>query len=393
MATLVLTTRAETLEASRRSSTVSTTASFQTAPLASASTSTRSRSSSVNTIPAPKANGSALGGSSPTWNVTMEETVRYGEFAADEAAPASPNGGGQDVHALEYAVHFTNEPLAKTDTLTPPAPSFPSLSSQPSNSTLATTVRQQPSRSYTTGDHVLAPLSTETAGTILSARPPRPVKLSQTSADSQVQEIVISVPTSSAKPSPDPATLLHPSSAAVVSIRPTRRNTTGSALPLAGSSKSGRSTKSNFTSTAPQIYDPDLDADIQRQAEQIRRERKQRELEEAEEAQAHATGKKGHHSRTGSAGTKSLEEWKPIVGNVVGEGHVNYILMYNMLTGIRVAVSHVIPFSSTGPLALTGRLTSRIAAPSGLPMSSKTQTPAHRRGLYRTAQVQFRRHW
>ena len=30
---------------------------------------------------------------------------------------------------------------------------------------------------------------------------------------------------------------------------------------------------------------------------------------------------------------------KPVVGNLIGEGHVNYVLMFNMLTGIRVAVS------------------------------------------------------
>ena len=28
-----------------------------------------------------------------------------------------------------------------------------------------------------------------------------------------------------------------------------------------------------------------------------------------------------------------------MVGNLIGEGHVNYVLMYNMLTGIRTAVS------------------------------------------------------
>ena len=27
------------------------------------------------------------------------------------------------------------------------------------------------------------------------------------------------------------------------------------------------------------------------------------------------------------------------MGNVIGEGHANYVLMYNMLTGIRIAVS------------------------------------------------------
>ena len=34
-------------------------------------------------------------------------------------------------------------------------------------------------------------------------------------------------------------------------------------------------------------------------------------------------------------------EWKPVVGHIAGEGHVTYILMYNMLSGIRVAVSYV----------------------------------------------------
>lgn len=36
---------------------------------------------------------------------------------------------------------------------------------------------------------------------------------------------------------------------------------------------------------------------------------------------------------------KETEETKVLVGNLVGEGHRNYVLMYNMLTGIRVAVS------------------------------------------------------
>ncbi|KAG1851962.1 hypothetical protein F4604DRAFT_1592186, partial [Suillus subluteus] len=29
----------------------------------------------------------------------------------------------------------------------------------------------------------------------------------------------------------------------------------------------------------------------------------------------------------------------PLVGNLIGEDHANYVLMYNMLTGIRIAVS------------------------------------------------------
>ena len=392
MATLVLTPQSETFEASRasqRSSMVSTTASFQTAPLAPGSTSSRSRSSSVDTIPAPKSSGMAFGSGSSTQDVTLDGTVRNTERWAEEAATTSSPGGAQHGHKPESAVHVADRLQANADTLTPPVPSSASLNNQPSNSTMATTLKQQPSRSYTTDDHMLAPLSTEPAGTILSTRPPRPVKISQSSADTQVQEIITSMASSSTKQSPDPTTLLHPSSAAAVSVPPTRRNTTGSALPLAGSSKPGRSNKTSLTGTAPQINDPDLDADIQRQAEQVRRERKQRELEEAEQAQAHATGKRGHHSRTGSAGAKSLEEWKPIVGHVVGEGHVNYILMYNMLTGIRVAVSCVCHFfrSSLDPLGSTRRLTIRMAAFPGLPVSSQTQTPAHRRGLYRATQI------
>ena len=35
----------------------------------------------------------------------------------------------------------------------------------------------------------------------------------------------------------------------------------------------------------------------------------------------------------------SKDDAKVLVGNLIGEGHVNYVLMYNMLTGIRIAVS------------------------------------------------------
>lgn len=179
---------------------------------------------------------------------------------------------------------------------------------------------------------------------------------------------------------PIPSTsLLHPSSAAhpttsgattpkdVVSAvsRPIRRNTTGSTAAHPSKSKSqtpaGVSIATSTSGGAGAIihdgWDPELDEDMKKQAEQIRRERKRRDLEaqEAERIKEESSGKresKGKekgHARSGSVGAKStggrstggksLDEWKPIVGNVVGEGHVNYILMYNMLTGIRVAVS------------------------------------------------------
>ncbi|KAI0030504.1 SAICAR synthase-like protein, partial [Vararia minispora EC-137] len=56
------------------------------------------------------------------------------------------------------------------------------------------------------------------------------------------------------------------------------------------------------------------------QAEQIRRERQSKR-------------------RAATGGASVGEEPGAVVGNVIGEGHVNYVLMYNMLTGIRIAVS------------------------------------------------------
>ncbi|KIM24216.1 hypothetical protein M408DRAFT_11102 [Serendipita vermifera MAFF 305830] len=150
--------------------------------------------------------------------------------------------------------------------------------------------------------------------------------------------------------------------------RPSRRNTTGSSNPPKGKGAATAAPVSLSTSGLATVggvavtiihdgWDPEFDEDMKKQAEQIRRERKRRDLE-AQEAErikeerspSGVTGGKGKergHARSGSAGAKStggrsgksLDEWKPIVGNVVGEGHVNYILMYNMLTGIRVAVS------------------------------------------------------
>lgn len=90
--------------------------------------------------------------------------------------------------------------------------------------------------------------------------------------------------------------------------------------------------------SAPQAghgYDvnTDIEDDIQLQAEQIRRERKRAKAQkDAEEALTRTSSK-----RRGSIGKE--DENKVLVGNLIGEDHVNYVLMYNMLTGIRIAVS------------------------------------------------------
>lgn len=70
----------------------------------------------------------------------------------------------------------------------------------------------------------------------------------------------------------------------------------------------------------------ELDSDILLQADQIRRERisKRKAQQEAEAALSQAGIQEDKHV---------------LVGNLIGEDHVNYVLMYNMLTGIRIGVS------------------------------------------------------
>lgn len=80
-----------------------------------------------------------------------------------------------------------------------------------------------------------------------------------------------------------------------------------------------------------------LASDIQQQAEQIRRERlSKRAKAEAEKAKSQQDAERVL-TRTTSVQKQKGEQ--PLVGNLIGEDHVNYVLMYNMLTGIRIAVS------------------------------------------------------
>lgn len=86
----------------------------------------------------------------------------------------------------------------------------------------------------------------------------------------------------------------------------------------------------------------ELATDIQHQAEQIRRERqskKAKQQQEAEEVRAKRDTEKALTRTASLVRAFSKSEDNPLVGNLIGEGHVNYVLMYNMLTGIRIAVS------------------------------------------------------
>lgn len=105
----------------------------------------------------------------------------------------------------------------------------------------------------------------------------------------------------------------------VLSSRPKRRNTIGAP-----------------TSPTTPVFedinaDGELATEIQQQQEQIMRERLSKRAKAQQEAEAALTRSK---SRT--------DPERPLIGNWVKEGHENYVMMYNMLTGIRIAVSDVL---------------------------------------------------
>ena len=130
--------------------------------------------------------------------------------------------------------------------------------------------------------------------------------------------------------------------------RPTRRNTTGSsphAPHSAGvsrghvlsSSRIGVLTDDGIPMGSSQAAQ-ELETEIQQAAEQIRRERlSKRAKQQAQQAQHDAVEAALTRSDTRRSAGSGKED-VVLVGNLIGEGHVNYILMYNMLTGIRVGV-------------------------------------------------------
>ncbi|KAJ8082019.1 Phosphatidylinositol-4-phosphate 5-kinase [Marasmius tenuissimus] len=152
-----------------------------------------------------------------------------------------------------------------------------------------------------------------------------------------------SSPHASSKPSPpiQPSQTDYLQPPPPSSHRPTRRNTTGSAFNSLPSRASAPGTRTSLLSSQHAQYgstpghtnlfpsdDPsDMTNDIQLHAERIRRERQEKRAK----AEAALT-------REPSA-IQHRDEEVPLVGNLIGEDHVNYVLMYNMLTGIRIGVS------------------------------------------------------
>ena len=124
----------------------------------------------------------------------------------------------------------------------------------------------------------------------------------------------------------EPDGLLHPPP-----NKPSRRNT------ISAASSPQHMHKPTRMMTMHSIPHGSLDgefgglvSDIEKEAEQIRRERLSKRVKAEADAERVLT-------RINSLSRQKGDQ--PLVGNVIGEGHANYIMMYNMLTGIRVSVS------------------------------------------------------
>ncbi len=169
----------------------------------------------------------------------------------------------------------------------------------------------------------------------------------------------------------EPDGLLHPPS---TPIKPSRRNTTGSASTLPAPHPSRMATLQSFPRSHDGVeLEPELDgelaSDIQLQAEQIRRKRLSKRAKaaaEAEKVRAENHAERDLARSTSLVRGHSQRDDRPLVGNLIGEDHVNYVLMYNMLTGIRIAVC-VHPLSPHLPTTQHPR------AVLGLEMSGKDQ--------------------
>ncbi|GAA99345.1 uncharacterized protein L969DRAFT_98710 [Mixia osmundae IAM 14324] len=83
----------------------------------------------------------------------------------------------------------------------------------------------------------------------------------------------------------------------------------------------------------------DFEGSRAKEAEAIRRARQEKRAEEEQALAEQEPVQKKPRGRSASRTSSKLVDDRVLVGNLIGEDHVNYVLMYNMLTGIRIGVS------------------------------------------------------
>ncbi|WVQ82623.1 hypothetical protein IAT38_004755 [Cryptococcus sp. DSM 104549] len=246
----------------------------------------------------------------------------------DDLTPAPHFNNVQEGHKLAIATRITAEPLElPSSALAPPLPtsrrvSSSSTSSRAGSLTLVRSGRLAPQRDADSGvgkgkDLPPVPVNADqelecgdSAGNLLAP-------VAQTHRRS-------TNPSPTAPPSAPRSPLTH--SHSLFAVSPSPRFSTPVPTGLEGEA---------------------LDFAILAQEENIRRERIERSERRNKKASATSdadvTAERAPPVEEGAAAAKEREntpqETKVLVGNLIGEDHVNYVLMYNMLTGIRIGVS------------------------------------------------------
>ncbi|OCF43100.1 1-phosphatidylinositol-4-phosphate 5-kinase [Kwoniella heveanensis CBS 569] len=129
--------------------------------------------------------------------------------------------------------------------------------------------------------------------------------------------------------------------------RMTRRSTNPSPNPQPAPRSPLIHSQSNFSSPTQQTFvsipgleGAKLASDILAQTELLRQQKLERKQKKASAASVPSPATAEAEPRAEEKPKeKQPEETKVLVGNLIGEDHVNYVLMYNMLTGIRIGVS------------------------------------------------------
>ncbi|KAJ6448900.1 1-phosphatidylinositol-4-phosphate 5-kinase [Mycena sanguinolenta] len=301
---------------------ISSTASFRTAP--------SSRSSSAHTLPQQQQSETVL--HSLTRNPSHPHEVHLLKVTGDHIP--------QDSYFSQN--HISND----GDRIGPPPPSPPASidpaddQEEPPMLDIGPSSNSGP-RIFDEPEPIQPNISSSAASTSSSALRTEPLVRSSTDVKLSFRTPTIPAPVPSESivdaslknsPLPQDAYLAPPSS------RPTRRNTIASTTWSGAATHPIRNSLHAQFGSQPAYEGEDIEgelaSDIQLHAEQIRRERMSKRAKQQQEAEAALTRNERAPTRRDSAKDDVV-----LVGNLIGEDHINYVLMYNMLTGIRIGFS------------------------------------------------------
>lgn len=339
--TIALSSSPDAIDDARGSSLAATSASsFLTASPPALSHPVSSRSSSVHTLSVGKStppeahkeygvDGAVVAGNGPMLECAIRRVGSPAQNLTVHTRPASTDSRiGPPPPSPPASYHHQEEYPEDDDELEPPEPprsptsvvTFEEPMRKPSSSSLR---KPSPRIPPSIGRRS----SADTEGSYRSVLPPPRITRTSTNQSDAVVDVAVDDDVESSHLYPQP----H---------KPSRRYTTGSASPIPSSSS--RVSRSAVLPHSHEMEEIDgelgeLASDIQLQAEQIRKERLSKRAAKAE-AEKTKAGQDAEKALTRTM-SRTIAADEPLVGNVIGEGHANYVLMFNMLTGIRIAVS------------------------------------------------------